>query len=167
MTSSAPLHTRIIAYIEKYQPVTYDALEARARERGYSLFDFEEAIQRVHKDKRIRVSSALVYTFEAPKLPSPTPHLDWLRENYPRMTSENDGSGIDADFSYLFLTPEQLLEYRARMKGQPVWQIKKTESRRPSSRTSRSKVSSAGATTMARSTTRSSGTTEHTLGLKA
>lgn len=174
MTSDAPLHTRIIAYIEKYQPVTYDALEARAKERGYNLFDFEEAIQRVHKDKRIRVSNTLVYTFETPKLPSPNPHLDWLRENYPRMTSDNDGSGVEADFSYLFLTPEQVLAYKAKAKGMPLhmiqskkWQVEKTKSRQLSSHTLGSKVSSVGATTMARSTTRSLDTTARTLGLRA
>lgn len=176
-----PLHSRIIAYIEKYQPVTYAQLEARALERGYKLFDFEEAIQRVHKDKRIRVSAELFYTYAPPVVASPNPHLDWLRDNYPMMTTENDGSGIEADFSYLFLTPEQLLEYKAKAKGMPVhmlkngqgrmlqskqWQAEKIKSRPQFLSTSKSKVSSAGATTTGLSMTRSLALTERILGLK-
>jgi Zn-dependent oligopeptidase len=33
------------------------------------------------------------------------------------MTEDNNGSGIEADFSYLFLSPEELDKYKAEVQG--------------------------------------------------
>ena len=120
------LHLRIISYIEKHGPVSYDALELRARDKGIDLYDFDEAITRVHKDRRISVTSKLLYIYKEPKPRNDmTSHLVWLKQNYPKMEEGvNDGSGIDIDYSYLFLSPKELEDYRATIKG--TWVQKKT-----------------------------------------
>jgi cellobiose-specific phosphotransferase system component IIB len=39
------------------------------------------------------------------------------------MDSTNDGSGVEANFDYLFLSPQELLEYKAADKNMPLHMI--------------------------------------------
>ena len=119
------MHQKIIAYIKRNSPISYDALNQRAVERGHNLAEFDYAMERVHKDKRIKVTSELLYTYQEPKVKAPGSHLTWIRHHYPPMTPENDGSGIDLDLSWMFLkTKEERDEYKALASGKPLYMVK-------------------------------------------
>ena len=119
------MHQKIIAYIKRNSPISYDALNQRAVERGHNLAEFDYAMERVHRDKRIKVTSELLYTYQEPKVKAPGSHLTWLRKNYVPMTPENDGSGIDLDLSWMFLkTKEERDEYKALASGKPLYMVK-------------------------------------------
>jgi hypothetical protein len=108
--------------------VTLSELEARASERGLLLSDLYAALAVVHRDKRIKrgVSKGeVVYSKALPKA-EPPDHQGWVRRNYPPMDETNDGSGIDANFDYLFLSPEAMKEYKAAAKGMPTFVYNKT-----------------------------------------
>lgn len=117
------MHELIITRILNRGVVTLSELETRSKERGLSLSDLYAALDKVHRDKRIKrgVRQGEVYYEPAPAPKTPTDHLAWARHNYPRMTEETDGSGIDIDYSFLFLkTREERDAYLAEEKGMPV-----------------------------------------------
>lgn len=120
------MHELIITRILNRGMVTLSELEDRATQRGLSLSDLYTALDKVHRDKRVKrgVRQGEVY-YEVSKPKTAFDHLTWVRNNYPPMDSTNDGSGIDVDFSYLFLSPEEAVEYRAMIKGTNVWQEKR------------------------------------------
>jgi hypothetical protein len=108
----------IVTRILKDGEVTLTQLETRATERGVSLDELYNALQEVHRNKAIARTvrgGEVVYTKAVKR--TPLDHHTWLRTNYPPMDSTNDGSGIEADLSYLFLTPEELEKYRAEIRG--------------------------------------------------
>lgn len=105
--------------------VTLSQLEHRATERGVSLSELYAALERVHRDKRVErtvKAGEVIYRKAMPKK-SPLDHHTWLREHYPPMDETNDGSGIDIDLSWLFLKPDELVEYKAAAKGVPKHMI--------------------------------------------
>ena len=112
----------IITRILRDGHVTLTQLEHRATERGVLLSDLYSALDAVHRDKRIKrgVRGGEVYYEPAPPPKAPIDHLSWLRTNYPPMTPENDGSGIEIDLSFLFMSPEEAKEYKAAAKGMSV-----------------------------------------------
>lgn len=116
MTSSN-LATLIAKRITTDAPITYSTLEARAIEKNIDLSLFEEAMAIIHRSKLIEAKNSdgdIVYSIVVPKIAKPGP----VRPSYyPDMDSSNDGSGIEADFSYLFLSPEELDKYKAEVKG--------------------------------------------------
>jgi hypothetical protein len=120
------LSNLIITRILRDGNVTLTQLEHRATERGVLLSDLYQALDTVHRDKRIRrgVKGGEVYYEVAKAKPTAISHTQWVTQNYPPMTADNDGSGIDADFSYLFLTPDEAKEYKANAKGLPVYMMK-------------------------------------------
>jgi len=76
-------------------------------------------LETIHRDKRIArkvLKGEVVYT-PAPKPKLPGSHLSWTDKHYPPMDETNDGSGIDADYSFLFLSPEELDKYKAEVRG--------------------------------------------------
>ena len=114
------LAEKLVKRIAKDGEVTLDQLDASAVKHGIDMNVMDNALQRIHKLKNINrrtKKGTVVYSLQVIKPKSPTPHLDWVRDNYPPMTSSNDGSGIDMDFSYLFLTPEEMEKYKAEAKG--------------------------------------------------
>lgn len=117
------LKQRIITYILKNAPVTYDTILEKATSKGYTKLEVLETLELVHKDKRIKQTTkgdTIVYQLATAKEPPSMSHLKWVRDNYPPMTPENDGSGIDADFSYLFLrSKEERDAFMAEMSGRP------------------------------------------------
>jgi hypothetical protein len=112
---------KMLAYIEKEaQDVTYSELESRAVTHGISLNLLDVALGKLHKFQKIsqRVKGGdIVYCTATPKPKNPMTHLEWVKNNYPPMTLENDGSGIDADFSYMFLSPEEAEKFKCEQKG--------------------------------------------------
>jgi hypothetical protein len=115
------LPERIIAYVQNHYPLSMSALEGIVLSKGFTLDDLYTALEKVHKDKRIVQSTRRGEVWYSPYIEPPTPppqkHLEWIRTNYPPMTPDNDGSGIEADFSYLFLSPEELEKYKAEVRG--------------------------------------------------
>lgn len=113
----------IIARILQDKSVTLTELEQLATRRAVLLSDLYAALDKVHRDKRIKrgVRQGEVYYEPAPAPKTPTDHLAWSRHNYPRMTEETDGSGIDIDYSFLFLkTKEERDLFISQMSGRPI-----------------------------------------------
>lgn len=117
----------IVTRILRDGHVTLTQLEHRATERGVLLSDLYAALDSVHRDKRIKrgVRGGEVYYEPAPAPRAPVDYLKWVRDNYPPMTPENDGSGIDIDLSFLFMSPEEAKEYKAAAKGMPTFMYNK------------------------------------------
>jgi hypothetical protein len=120
-TDPLQLATKIGKYIAKNHPVTYETLAERAVTHGVPDHIFYQAIERIQRNKNISAKAkgdTIVYTVAVPKAPSTAiSHLEWIRDNYPVMDSSNDGSGIEADYSFLFLSPEELNKYKAQLRG--------------------------------------------------
>lgn len=119
-TDPVRLAALIVKRITADVTATYTTLENRAIEKGIDLSIFEQAMVRVHRTKNIERTTKngdIVYTYKPPIIKQPGSHLTWVNNNYPQMDSSNDGSGIDIDFSFLFLTPEQLDQYKAEVAG--------------------------------------------------
>jgi len=119
------MHELIITRILNRGVVTLSELEDRASQRGLSLSDLYAALDRVSRDKRITrsVNRGEVVFKPAPVPKAPTEHLKWVRDNYVRMTPETSADHpafADLDYSFLFLKPDELLEYKAEAKGMPV-----------------------------------------------
>ena len=130
-TNPTELATKIAIYIAKNAPVSYEQLRLRAESHKIPMGVFSNAMVIIHRSKRIEQKSKgddIIYTIVIPKAPpSAGSHITWVKENYPPMTKENDGSGIDVDFSYLFLKPDEMKEYKAAAKGMPVHMMRDYE----------------------------------------
>ena len=129
------LHERIIAYVEKHYPSSYTALEGIVLSKGFTLEAFYAALERVHQDKRVIQTTRRGEIYYSPYIPPvatpPPSHLTWLDANYPPMTPENDGSGIDLDLSFLFIkTKKERDEFKALASGRPVYMSKKKYAKR-------------------------------------
>jgi hypothetical protein len=119
MTPTA-LAALIIKRIIEDAGSTYDKLEARAVAKGISMDVFQAAMTIVHRSKLIEQSvkfGVIQYKVKEKKIAKPFSAVEWVTVNYPKMDNTNDGSGIDVDFSYLFLTPEEMERYKAEAKG--------------------------------------------------
>jgi hypothetical protein len=120
------LEERIIKYIENHNPISYTTIVQVAAGKGFNEMQVLQALDKVGRNKGIttktRKDEVWYYLVPAPApVIAPTYH-SWLRGNYPPMTADNDGSGIDVDFSWLFLrTAEERDAYRAEAKGVPMY----------------------------------------------
>ena len=121
------LAEKIVVGILK-RPNTYSVLEARAKELGVEMPMFDAAMALVHKSKLVEqktkrvsgpngLSDEITYSATVEKPKTFFSHLTWLRDHYPRMTKANDGTGIEADYSYMFLSPEDFDKYKAELAG--------------------------------------------------
>jgi hypothetical protein len=122
---------RVTDYILKRTGTTLGQLEGVVVSAGLTLDELYTALETVHRDKRITrrvIKGEIVYT-PTPEPKAPTDYLKYVRENYPPMTKENDGSGIEADFSYLFLSPEELDKYKAEVQGRAYIPKKRYETK--------------------------------------
>lgn len=119
--SPKELSTKIIAGIHKKPDMSYSILEAHAKKLNIPIGIFQNAMTLVQSNKTVQAKikkGELVYSPKAEVVPkAPGSHLLWLKNNYPSMTKENDGSGLEADYSYLFLSPEDLDKYKAESRG--------------------------------------------------
>ena len=115
------LSERIIAYILNHHPITYRELEDVAMGKGFSQLAIMDAMELVHKDKRVDQSTRrddIVYRpYIAPPIkehfkstvPYPWPGRDGIPEfvmPFPEI-----------DYSYIFLKPEELDKYKAELRG--------------------------------------------------
>jgi hypothetical protein len=124
MLDPVSLSTKIVAYIAKNEGVTYEALKERARVKGIEQGVFDNAIARIHKNKKILVKNqegVLTYGLRPVVVATPSPHLTWCRENYPWPGKDGIPEFVmpfpEIDFSWIFLRPEELQEYKAKIKG--------------------------------------------------
>lgn len=120
----------ILKAIQNNSPITYSDLEARAVKRGLSLDELDDLLIRVHKDKRVKKTvkdDEIVYNWQEPKVKDPTPHLTWLRENYPRPMKCTHGLEQTScsvcrpfpsiDMSWIVLSPDEMVEYKEQLNG--------------------------------------------------
>lgn len=120
------LKERITAYIIKNAPVTMDTVLEVAIAKGFTEAEVLTALDAVHRDKRItqNANTVGVVTYKlASAKKDPTDHLKWVRDHYPPMTEDNNGSGIDIDLSHLFMSPDEAKEYKAQAKGVPSYML--------------------------------------------
>ena len=124
------LKDRIIKYILTNGPVSMDDIINVAKSKGFTENEVLIALDRVHRDKRIQqmadVTGHVMYKPATAKATEAGSHLSWVRNHYPVMTKENDGSGIDIDLSWMFLkTREERDAFKAQAKGMPVYMMQK------------------------------------------
>jgi hypothetical protein len=119
-----PLQDRLVTYITKCNGlVSLQKLVSVATGAGFSEDQVLAAIERIGKKLKSTVRGNEVYYQVAPTPKAPTDHLKWVRDNYVRMTPETSADHpafADLDYSFLFLKPDELLEYKAQAKGMPV-----------------------------------------------
>lgn len=115
------LSERIIAYILNHHPITYREIEEVAMGKGFSQLAIMDAMELVHKDKRVDQSTRrddIVYRpYIAPVVKSPfkstVPYPYPGRDGIPEFVMP----WPDWDLSYILLSPEELEEYKAKAKG--------------------------------------------------
>jgi hypothetical protein len=135
------LHTLIINRILLDEGVSLSELEAKAETKGVCLQDLYTALDKVHKDKRIKrtVKGGEIHYTVAPPPKTPVDHFKWVRENYIRPHHcEHQMEYTDCesckpfphwDLSWMFLkTKEERDAFMVEMKGrQAVYNKKRYE----------------------------------------
>jgi hypothetical protein len=117
------LRDRIIAYITASQSlVSLEKLVDKGQSAGFSEGEVLATLSTIGSKLKATVRGSQVYYQIPPAVKTPTDHLAWVRANYPPMTPETDGSGIDIDLSWMFLkTKEERDEFKALASGRPVY----------------------------------------------
>jgi hypothetical protein len=126
------LQDRLIAYVTASNClVSLEKLLVVATAKGFSEGEVLAALSDVGKKLKSTVRGNQVYYQIPPAIKTPIDHLQWLRANYPPMTPETDGSGIDIDLSWMFLkTKEERDDFKALASGRPVYMMKKNYAKR-------------------------------------
>jgi len=118
------LQSRIVAYVTASNGlVSLEKLLSVTSAKGFLEDQVLQALERIGKRLKSTVRGGVVYYQVAPAPKAPTDHLKWVRDNYVRMTPETSADHpafADLDYSFLFLKPDELLEYKAQAKGMPV-----------------------------------------------
>ena len=115
------LATKIARFIVSQKTCTYADIQVRADAKGISRRDLEAAMVLIHRNKAIKSVNAggdIQYSVAPPK-PVASPFFRY--EPYPEfIKGVNDASHeifAGVDMSYLFMTPEEALQYKAQLKG--------------------------------------------------
>lgn len=114
------LKERIIAYILSHHPITYDRLEEVAMGKGFNQLQIMQAMEAVHRDKRVVQTTTGDTIQYRPYVVPPVKQHFVSTVPYPHMDDTNNAEHpifADLDYSYLFLTPEELDKYKAEAKG--------------------------------------------------
>jgi len=116
------LQERIITYVTKVDAlVSLEKLIAVSSAVGFSEGEVLAALSSIGNKLKATARGDTVYYQVPPIKKPPIDHLKWVRHNYPRMTEETDGSGIDIDYSFLFLkTKEERDLFISQMSGRPI-----------------------------------------------
>lgn len=124
------LAIKIGKYIQTSRGCSFTEIKTRATKHSIPPDVLEEALRVLHRVPNVHRTVAggdVQYVWkEVVKKPvTPVSHVEWVRANYPPMTSENDGSGIDIDLSWMFLrTLEERQAYKEAVAGRyvaPQW----------------------------------------------
>lgn len=114
------LSERIIAYILAHHPITYERIEEVALGKGFTQLAVMGAMELVHRDKRVeQTTKGDTIQYRPYVAPPPKEHFKSTIP-YPVMDETNNADHpafADLDYSYLFLTPEELDKYKAELKG--------------------------------------------------
>ena len=125
------LTQRLTKYILSHPGVTLDGLVEIAVSKGFTEAEVYTALEAVHRDKRIHQTSTqagvVSYRPAMAKAKSPTPGLDWIRENYVRphhcehkmeyTSCEHCMPFPTISYSHLFLTPAEMKEFKIEQRG--------------------------------------------------
>lgn len=124
----------IIDRITELKTVTYDELLARANEKNIEQGVFNNAMQRVHKKKTVLVKDikgVLTYSIKPVEVAATPSHVEWCKANYPYPGVDGIPEFVmpfpEWDVSYIFLTPDELEEYKEAIRGGRVYKRKKWE----------------------------------------
>lgn len=131
------LSALIVERITEFGTITYDQLQARAVEKNIPQGIFDNAMQRVHKKRTILVKDikgVLTYSMKPIVVEITPDHVMWCKTNYPYTDSncvDEHGNFVmafpDWDLSWIFLTPDELEEYKEAMRGGKVYKRKRYE----------------------------------------
>lgn len=114
------LRDRIIRRIVAQHPVTYETLEQLVRSVGHTELEFLEAMELVHKDKRVTQTTSGDTIQYRPYIAPPVKEPFKCTVPYPPMDATNNADHeafATLDYSYLFLSPEELDKYKAEVRG--------------------------------------------------
>jgi hypothetical protein len=90
------LQDRLIAYVTASRSlVSLEKLVEKAKSAGFSEGEVLAVLSNIGKKLKSTVKGDRVYYQTPPAVKTPTDHLAWVRDNYPPMTPETDGSGLD------------------------------------------------------------------------
>lgn len=133
-TNHLLLVEKLVLHIDQVGTTTFDKLEARALQHGISMAVFDRAIERLHKLPQIKRTMKLGtvhYELQAvvEKKPVTSEFGGWLRENYPWPGKNGVPEFVmpfpEWDLSWIFLTPDELEEYKNN--GRRVFKRKRYE----------------------------------------
>ena len=132
------LKERIIKYVLQHYPLSLTTLEGIVVSKGFTQSELYAALDEVHRDKRLQQTTKggdVWYQPALAKVASPTPHLDWVNNNY--MRPDHCEHGIentscehcmpfpDMNFDHLRLkTHKERMAYKAAASGRPVHMLK-------------------------------------------
>lgn len=115
------LALKIAKYILTEGGCRYADIQARADAKSISRRELESAMALIHRNKMIKTTHAGgdIHYAVAPLAPKPSPFTRY--EPYPPMIAGvNDASHeifSGCDYGYLFMTPDEMLQYKAQLKG--------------------------------------------------
>jgi len=115
------LRDRIIRRIVAQHPVTYERLENLVLGIGHTELEFMEAMEQVHKDKRITQTTRGEEIVYRPYIAPPV--KEHFKSTVPYPYPGRDGIPEfvmpfpEWDLSFIFLTPDELDKYKADLRG--------------------------------------------------
>lgn len=131
------LKERIIAYIQNHHPITYERLEEVAMGKGFNQLQIMEAMEAVHRDKRVIQTTRGSTIQYRPYIAPPVKEAFVQTWKYPWPGRDGIPPFVmpfpDWDLSWIFLKPDELEKYKAEAKGQTFtpkqkWQHQKVKS---------------------------------------
>lgn len=115
------LRDRIIRRIVAQHPVTYEKLEALVLGIGHTELEFMEAMEAVHRDKRVVQTTHGDTIQYRPYIVPPVKESFKSTVPYPYPGRDGEPEFVmpwpDWDMSWIFLKPEELEKYKAESKG--------------------------------------------------
>lgn len=130
------LRDRIIRRIVAQHPVTYEKLEELVLSNGYTEIQFMEAMELVHKDKRVVQRTSGDTIKYQPFIARQAQDVFARNWEYPHPGRNGIPEFVmpfpEWDLSWIFLTPEELDKYKAEARGRTYipnkrWEKKKTQ----------------------------------------
>lgn len=115
------LQERIITYVTKVDAlVSLEKLIAVSSAVGFSEGEVLAALSAIGNKLKVTARGDTVYYQVPPIKKPPIDHLKWVRENYVKMDETNDANHpafADLDYSFLFLSPEEMKQFKIEQKG--------------------------------------------------
>jgi hypothetical protein len=128
------LAVKILKRIEEAEDyVSYSSLQERAEEIGINLDLLDSALEKLQKRKKVKMrvkGDDILYKAKPRAVPKdPFATSSWARDNYPWPGQNGIPEFVmpfpEWDLSWIFLTPDEMKEYRAKAKGMPLFVLNK------------------------------------------